>query len=505
MQREGEHMKILLVYPEYPATFWSFQYALKFISKKASFPPLGLLTVAAMLPRSYQKKLVDMNVETLRDKDIAWADYVFISAMVVQKDSARAVINRCKRLSVKMVAGGPLFTSEPEKYGDVDYLVLNEGELTVPAFLEDIEKGEAKHLYTTEQRPELNLVPIPEWGLINQKKYATMSIQYSRGCPFDCEFCNITSLYGHVPRTKETSRLLLELDSLYFSGWRGGVFFVDDNFIGNKKKLKDEILPAIIEWSQAHAHPFGFLTETSINLSDDETLMEMMVRAGFNEVFIGIETMDEKSLTECNKIQNKNRDLISCVKKIQHSGMEVQAGFIVGFDSDNTSIFERLVGFIQESGIVTAMVGLLNAPKGTNLYQRLSREGRLTDNFSGDNTNFSMNFIPKMDRGILVRGYKNIVDTIYSPKYYYERVTKFLKEYNCNARANHDFKMCYIKAFFISVIRLGILGPERFYYWKLLFWSLFKRPKLFPAAVKFSIYGYHFRKVYRHFSFGDLQ
>jgi radical SAM superfamily enzyme YgiQ (UPF0313 family) len=286
------------------------------------------------------------------------------------------------------------------------------------------------------------------------------------------------------------------MNAIYESGWRGSVFFVDDNFIGNKKKITEDILPAICDWMEKHNHPFKFLTEASINLSDDETLMTMMVKAGFNSVFIGIETPDEKSLAECKKVQNKNRDLISCVKKIQRFGLEVQGGFIVGFDSDDPSIFNRMVKFIQDSGIVTAMVGLLNAPKGTKLYQRLSNEGRITEEFSGDNTNYTMNFAPKMDRNQLVKGYKKIVSTIYSPKYYYERVYNFLKEFTAGKPMGGDVNVINIMAFLKSVIRLGILGKERFYYWKLLFWSLFRHPKMFPAVIRFSIYGFHFRKVY---------
>jgi len=490
-------MKILFVYPKYPVTYWGFQHALKFVSKKASFPPLGIITVAAMLPAHYEKKLVDLNVAALKDKDILWADYVFISAMVVQKESVREIINRCKSLGVKTVAGGPLFTSEPEEFTDVDHLVLNEGELTLPEFLRDLEAGNAGPLYTSDKWADIGETPVPLWNLIEQKQYATMNIQYSRGCPFNCEFCNITSLYGHVPRTKSTVQLRAELDALYESGWRGGVFFVDDNFIGNKLKLKQEVLPALIEWMTEKHHPFGFLTETSINLADDDELLGMMVKAGFETVFIGIETTNEESLLECNKMQNKNRDLIGCVKKIQRFGLQVHGGFIVGFDNDNASIFDNLINFIQQSGIAAAMVGLLNAPKGTKLYQRLAREGRLVEEgFSGNNTDFSMNFIPKMDRTILVKGYNRIVDTIYSPKRYYERVLVFLKEYNPVNSPVIPKDLSHITAFFKSVIRLGIIGQERRYYWKLIGWSLFRRPKVFPLAVTLSIYGFHFRKVF---------
>ncbi len=489
-------MKILMVYPKIPITYWGFQHALKFISKKAAFPPLGLLTIAAMLPEHFEKRLIDMNVEILNESDIIWADYVFISAMVVQKDSVRDVLLRCKSVGVKTVAGGPLFTSEYELFGEVDHLVLNEGELTIPEFIRDLELGKPKHIYTSSEWADLSLTPVPKWGLINVKKYGSLNIQYSRGCPFNCEFCDITKLFGHVPRTKGKDQLLEELDAIYRSGWRGEVFFVDDNFIGNKKKLVDEILPALIEWMDKHRNPFRFLTEASINLADDETLMKMMVNAGFYDVFIGIETPDEKSLTECKKNQNKNRDLISSIKKIQQFGLEVQGGFIVGFDNDNPTIFNRMISFIQESGIVTAMVGLLNAPKGTNLYQRLQREGRLTTEFSGDNTNFTMNFVPKMDKNLLVKGYESIVSTIYSPKHYYERVKNFLKAYTPGESVKKEISAVNIMAFLKSVFRLGIIGKERRYYWQLLTWSIFKRPEVFPAAVRFSIYGFHFRKIY---------
>ncbi len=492
-------MNVLLVYPEYPKTYWSFHYALKFISKKASFPPLGLLTVAAMLPERWEKKLVDMNVSKLENKDILWADYVFISAMVIQKESVRNVIRRCKELNVRTVAGGPLFTCEYEEFDDVDHILLNEGELTLPYFLHDLENGGAKHVYASQGWADLKTTPVPLWRLIDIKKYATMNVQYSRGCPFNCEFCNITSLYGHVPRTKEAAQMVRELDALYDTGWRGGVFFVDDNFIGNKKKLKEEILPVLIQWMIQKKYPFSFLTEASINLSDDGDLMDLMVRAGFDMVFVGIETPDEESLAECNKLQNKNRDLIKCIRKIQKSGLQVQGGFIVGFDNDSATSFDKLVSFIQESGIVTAMVGLLNAPKGTRLYKRLDDEGRLLKGMTGDNTDLSMNFIPKMNPEALIRGYKTILDKIYSPKHFYERVKTFLREYNYKEFGVRYLHLRDIAAFMRSIVRLGVFGRERVYYWRLLIWSLFKRPKLFPLAVTFSIYGYHFRKVYENY------
>lgn len=492
-------MKILLVYPQYPNTFWSFKHALRFISKKASLPPLGLLTVAAMLPDKWEKRLVDMNVESLKDEDLKWADYVFISAMSIQKNSADEVIGKCNEFGVKVVAGGPHFTSAPEDYDHVDHLVLNEAEITLPEFLSDLERQQAKHLYTSGEWGDMTSTPIPDWKLVRMKKYASTNIQYSRGCPFNCDFCNITVLYGRKPRTKETAQIIAELDSLYDHGWRGGVFFVDDNFIGNRRKLKRETLPAVIDWMERKGYPFPLNTEASIDLADDPELMDLMTRAGFDTVFIGVETPHEESLAECSKTQNKKRDMMACIKKMQRAGLEVQAGFIVGFDSDPANIFDKVISFIQESGIATAMVGLLNAPRGTKLFQRLRSEGRLLKDATGDNTDFSINFIPKMSKETLIGGYQRVVHTIYSPKHYYARVKSFLKEYRRppkNKAATH-FNLNGMKALVRSMVYLGIIGKERFQYWKLFFWSLFRKPKLFPLAITLMIYGFHFRKTFQ--------
>jgi len=362
-------LKVLLVYPQYPDTFWSFKHALKFIAKKAAFPPLGLLTVAALLPDKWRKKLVDMNTEPLTDEDIRWADCVFISAMVVQDNSAREVIGRCKKFGVRTVAGGPLFNAGYEEFGfdDIDHLIFGEAENIMPEFLHDLEKGCARHIYAAEEHPDMVKSPVPMWSLVDAKKYQSVSIQYSRGCPFNCEFCDIIVMNGHVPRAKDKNQIIAELESLYNQGWRDSVFFVDDNFIGNQRKLKEEILPAIIAWMGKKKHPFSFFTEASINLADDEELMQLMAAAGFNSVFVGIESPNEESLVECNKMPNKGRDLLAAVRTIQNHGFQVQGGFIVGFDSDPLSIFKNQIDFIQKSGIVTAMVGVLMAPPGTAL------------------------------------------------------------------------------------------------------------------------------------------
>jgi len=488
-------MRILLVYPRYPDTFWSFRHALKFIGRKASFPPLGLLTVAAMLPEKWEKELVDMNVRPLANDDLEWADYVFISAMTIQQKSAREVIDRCREAGVKTVAGGPLLTACHEDFPDVDHLVLGEAELTLPPFLDDLKKGEPRHCYADERRADLRNTPIPLWDLIDVRNYAAMNIQYCRGCPFDCEFCDITALFGRKPRSKTREQLIAELDSLYIRGWRGAIFFVDDNFIGDRGKLKKEILPAMIGWMEEKDRPFYFYTEVSIDVADDPQLMELMVRAGFEEVFIGIETPCESGLAESGKAQNRNRDMLASVKCIQRAGLQVHGGFIVGFDSDPPTIFDRQIRFIQESGIVTAMVGVLTALRGTKLHQRLKREGRLLGDATGNNTAVTLNFVPRMETTSLISGYRTILDTIYSPKNYYLRVIRLLREYQPSRLGKFHFQAGYIGAFFKSIMLLGVIGKERFYFWKLFFWSLVRKPRLFPLAITYAIYGFHFRKV----------
>lgn len=485
-------MNVLLIYPEFPDTFWSFKHALRFIRKKAAYPPLGLLTVAAMLPKNWSKRLIDLNVTKLTEKDLQWAEYAFISAMVVQRASADEVIARCQKAGVKIVAGGPLFTSEYEEFGHVDHLVLNEAELTLPPFLADLAAGRPQPIYRSRNFADIRQTPVPEWGLVDMRRYAAMSIQFSRGCPFNCEFCNVTALFGHRPRTKNAAQIISELDSLYDLGWRGRIFFVDDNFIGNKRYLKSQLLPTLKEWRKdKKGVPFN--TEASVNLADDPVLMQMMVEAGFDTVFVGIETPDERSLSECNKKQNKNRDLVQSVRIIQDAGLEVQGGFIVGFDHDTPSIFRRQVEFIQKTGIVTAMVGLLQAPLGTPLYERLKREGRLLGSMSG-NTDGTTNIIPRMDPALLRDGYRYIMDHLYSPKHYHRRLRAFLKRYK-KPVPRVPFEFQSLAAFFRANLHLGLLEKERFHYWKTLLWTILRRPRLLPQAITFSIYGYHFRKV----------
>ncbi|NLI83371.1 MAG: B12-binding domain-containing radical SAM protein [Deltaproteobacteria bacterium] len=490
-------MKILFIYPKVAETFWSFKHALRVVRRKSAFPPLGALTVAAMLPQEWEKRLVDLNVRDLTDADLRWADYAFISAMIAQKESTRDVIDRCMHLGVKTVCGGPLFNSYREDYPDVDHLVLGEGETSVGQLAKDLSHGCAQRVYEPGPHPPLTDVPIPLWDLINMNDYVTMSVQYSRGCPFDCEFCDIIVMNGRVPRTKSDGQMLLELDALYSRGWRGSVFIVDDNFIGNKKRVKS-LLRNIILWQEKRPRRLTFFTEASVDLAEDEELMNLMVAAGFNKVFLGIETPSEESLRECGKSQNLRRSLSESVRIIQSHGLAVMGGFIIGFDNDPPDIFQRQVNFIQNNGIVTAMIGLLTAIPGTRLYKRLENEGRLLFKPSGNNTDIkgSLNFIPKMDRQTIVKGYEWVMNSIYSPEMYYTRILEFLRHYRPANQAcleSNDFF-----TFLRSLWYLGIAdqtGSSK-YYWRLIKESLSRYRKSFTETVTVAIYGYHFRNLF---------
>ncbi|HEY5511784.1 MAG TPA: DUF4070 domain-containing protein [Prolixibacteraceae bacterium] len=490
-------MKILLVYPQYPDSFWSFKHAMPFIAKKATVPPLGLITVAAMLPENWQKKLIDLNVTKLKANDILWADYVFISAMSIQRESAVHVIDECVKLGRKIVAGGPLFTQDYENFPQIDHFVLNEAELTLQPFLDDLVKErQLQRVYNTCEYADLTRTPVPDYSLLSRKDYVVMNLQVNRGCPFACDFCEITTLLGHKVRMKNSSQVIDELEALYRLNWRGPILIVDDNFIGNKSVVKKSLLPAMNKWMREHEFPFTFETQCSINLADDPELLSLMVNTGFKSAFIGIETPDLVSLGECHKGQNQNRDLLHCVRKIQKAGMSVSGGFIVGFDSDISSIFQRQIDFIQESGIVSAMVGILHAPKNTVLYKRLAGENRLMKESTGNNTDASMNFIPKMNAQDLLEGYRKIIHGIYSIKPYYKRVRQFLMTYQPIDTVKTRNRFSLIKSFFKSVYIIGIRSKGRGEFWKLFVWTLFKKPNLFKEAIQYAVYGYHFRIVY---------
>jgi radical SAM superfamily enzyme YgiQ (UPF0313 family) len=488
----------LLVYPEIPETFWSFKHALRMIRKRAGSPALGLLTVAGMLPDDWDLALVDLNIAELSEQDLEWADVALVSAMVIQRDSAHAAIRLCKEHGLKVIAGGPLFSSEHEKFEEVDHFVLGEAEPSLPALLADLENGRGRRIYAQPGHPDLTDTPVPQWDLVDSRSYSSRNIQYSRGCPHNCDFCSVTQLFGHKSRTKSAEQIIAELDSLYDLGWRGTVGFVDDNLIGNKRKLGTDLLPALIAWRRSK-RGMTFSTQVTINLADDDELMSLMVQAGFDTVFVGIESLNDASLSECNKKQNENRDMLEDVRKIQRAGLVVQGGFIVGFDHDSADVFERLAAFIQQSGIATAMVGMLQAPAGTRLYERLRSEGRIQREMSGDNVDGTTNIVPVMGMERLQKGYRETLAELYSPRNYYARLRTFLREYRphpVKARL-HGW---HILAFFRSVYFLSVVGEERFRYPGLLLWTIFRNPRAFPTAVVLAISGYHLRMCFGSWS-----
>ena len=491
---------ILLIYPEVPKnTYWSFQYALKFTGKKSAMPPLSLITIAAYFPEGYRFRLVDLNIEPLRDDDILWADQAYVSAMIVQKASFEEVVAACNRLNTTVVAGGPYPTSSHADIKGVDHFVLGEVENTLAGFIVAMEAGTAKRLYLSADKPALTDARVPRFDLLDRRAYASMSIQYSRGCPFKCEFCDIWSVYGNRPRVKSPAGVTAELDSLHASGWRGPVFIVDDNFIGNKKAVKYALLPALAAWQQSHGFPFRFFTEASINMADDAVLLTAMRDAGFDEVFIGIETPSREGLKETGKKQNLKSDMATAVMTIQRYGMEVMAGFIVGFDSDPADIFDRQIAFIQATGIPQAMVGLLTALPGTQLYQRLASEGRLLHAADGNNTHCNaINFTPRMDLTQLKSGYNRILATIYDKrlKNYFRRCSRMLDNMGRAAQFGRDVHVWEIGVLIKSLL-CQTMSPYGYQYSRFLLRNLARNPRVFSEAVRLAVIGHHFYVITR--------
>jgi len=489
-------MNALLIYPEFPDTFWSFKHALKFLGKRAAQPPLGLMTVAALLPRSWKKRLVDTNVECLRDRDLAWADVVLLSGMHIQRDSLLEIVERCQARCLRTVVGGPIASSLPAAELKANHVVIGEAESLIAGLARDLEQGTAKPIYQAAERPELTTSPLPDLSLIKMNRYSTMAVQYSRGCPFNCEFCDIIEIYGRRPRTKAVAQVLAELDQLRAAGWRESVFIVDDNFIGNKSRAKD-LLKAIAEWRSQFKTSFDFNTEASLNLADDPELMQLMKDAGFKSVFLGIETPDESGLIAANKLQNTRRDMLESVATIQSYGMQVMGGFILGFDTDREDIFDRMVEFIQKSGIPIAMVGLLQAMPGTQLFRRLGREGRIVDDGGGNNTESRLNFLPRMDAARLIEGYHSVLQRIYSGAAYYERVKLYLSRTQPQPGERWSQQRWLtrgnMRAFVTSIIRQGVFGRQRWSYWKFLAAAATRYRRCFGTAMTLAVMGYHFQ------------
>lgn len=523
MNRSWLQKKILLVYPEIPkATYWSMSKALEFIDKRSSMPPLGLLTVAAMLPESYELRLRDLNVEPLTDDDLDWADCVFVSAMIVQKESFEKVVKRVKGRGLTVVAGGPYPSSFYYDIEGVDHLVIGEAEGVFDSFLADFEAGRAKKVYARPVRKEelaalvkyygdeidaslsqeyvdIDRAPLPRFDLIdNQKYYQSMALQTSRGCPVGCEFCDIWRRFGKKARIKNFATLERELDRLHELGWGGSLFLVDDNFIGHRGRAK-ELLHSIVRWQRKHGYPFELYTEVTLTLADDDELMRLMRDAGFDFVFVGIETPAEESLVETRKFINTRGTMSEKVAKIQGYGMQVAAGFIIGFDNDPDDIADRMIGCIQDLGIPTAMVGLLQALPDTDLGERLKREGRMLSGSTGNNTHeFSLNFITKRPMHDVVRDYKRVLQTIYPPnlRAYFERCSVLRKVFRHNPNVRQRTEIVYLKAL-VKFMWLSLFRRYRWNCWKFVLGTVFVNPRFFSTAVTLAVQGYHFREITR--------
>jgi Fe-S oxidoreductase len=421
----NNYQNILMVYPQLPPTYWGMQYYLPLIGKKALMPPLGLITIAAMTPARYRFRLVDLNCESLKQSDLDWADMVCFSAMLPQKSSLFKTAEICKAAGKLIVFGGPYPTACPEECAPYcDVLVLNEGELTWRSFLNDLEGESYKKIYTTHDKPDVTQTPIPRFDLLKLDDYGIIPVQFSRGCPFQCEFCDIIVMFGRKPRTKTPQQVLEELDAVYQIGYRGLIFIVDDNFIGNKKEAK-RLLVALAAWNAEHGHPFFYGTEASVNLSDDRDLLDLMVKADFTWVFLGIETPSADSLKETRKVQNLKGSLVERVRLVQDAGLQVYGGFIIGFDNDTEDIFERQIGFISETAIANAVIGPLVALPKTPLYARMKQTGRLLEEADGDEertiASGYTNIVTVIPRRRLLEGHLQILQTLYTPEEYFKR------------------------------------------------------------------------------------
>ena len=492
--------KALLVYPEHPPTYWGANYALEMVGIKSAFPPLGLLTIAAMFPPEYELRVADMNVAPLEDSDLDWADLVFTSTMIVQRVSLNAVIERCNRAGVPVIAGGPHPTTFHDEIPGVDHFVLDEAEEIFPGFLRDLENGIAKTIYREPRKPDVTLTPVPRFDLIDLDNYYSMGLQFSRGCPFDCEFCDITKLYGRVPRTKSPAQMVAEFDSLRKLGWKGPLFLVDDNFIGNKREAM-KLLPVIAEWQRAHGYPFSLSTEASVNLAHMDELMDAMVEAGFDTVFLGIETPNPKALIKTKKPQNTSRKqenfLFNAVRKIQHKGMQVQGGFILGLDSDDEGVFDAQIEFIQQAGIPVAPIYLLTALRGTDMYERLRAENRLLDKEIGTNA-MTLNFKPELDPGTLIDGYRRVTATLYDPtlENYFQRCLALFEHLKA---VPHLRKPLRGNAVVVAAMRVRrqLSKNQIPAFSKFIAQVSRDHPRMLTTALRLAALGYHFERVTR--------
>lgn len=493
-------VRALLVSPEMPPTYWSMRYALPFLGRKAAFPPLGLLTVAAMLPSDWDLRLVDLNVEPLSRRDVEAADLILTSSMLVQRPSLERLLAFCGPFGKPIVAGGPYPTQCHGVIQGVDHFVLGEAEVNLPPFLRDFAEGRALACYDDRAHPDLAGTPPPRYDLARRDRYVGAALQYSRGCPHACEFCDIVELFGHTPRTKSAAQFLRELDQLYGGGWRGSLFIVDDNFIGNRREVRD-LLPALTEWQAQRGFPFSLFTEASLDLADDGALMDAMVDAGFNMVFVGLETPDQGTLAAVHKRQNCHADLLDSVKAIQAKGLEVSGGFILGFDQDREDIFDRQIRFIQAAAIPTAMVGLLTALPGTRLAERLSEEGRLLEMSSGGNNthDLALNFVPRMEAARLRLGYMRVIEAIYTPRPYFRRCLQLITRMKAAKVSRRRIRFMEVRAFLHSLVRQSF-SRYAAAYWTYLVKALVTRPRMVAEIIAMAIKGHHFFTITEHLS-----
>jgi radical SAM superfamily enzyme YgiQ (UPF0313 family) len=491
-------MKILLVYPEMPDTFYAMKHFLKVIGKKASYPPLGLLTVASLLPQDWEKRLFDANLKPITGEDLLWADFVFLSAMNVQEESANEIISLCNKLGVKIVAGGTLFTHEYERFTGVDHFILNEAEITLPLFLKDLQNNQAKRIYQTVEFADLEHSPLPAFKLVDMDNYLYAIVQYSRGCPYMCDFCDVTALFGRRPRTKKPQQMISELEAVGRGSNVELVLFADDNFIGNKTALKYELLPALIEWRKKTKPNFFFATQLTANIADDEEMMQLMLDAGFRHIFVGLETPSEESLKVSHKTQNLKRNLLETIFLIHSKGFIISGGFIVGFDTDKQDIFKRQIDFIQQSGIPLPIVNILKAPPGTDLYERIKKENRLSKQFAfaeGDT-----NVIPLMGEYLLYKGFIELIDNIYKPDKSYERIMTFLNTYKfpkTQVKIARKNRVGDLKMLLRVIFKLAIVDGERKYFWRLIFWSLRYNKKMMDKVLMYGVMIYQMHETYK--------
>ncbi len=488
-------MRTLLVYPRFPQSFWSFEQALALVDRKALLPPLGLVTVAAILPQDWEYKLVDRNIRDVTEAEWQWADLVIMSAMIVQKEDLAAQIQVAKRYGKPVAVGGPYASALPqevESFG-TDYLILGEGEITLPMFVEALARGETSGKFTTTEKPDVSTTPIPRYELLEMDAYDNMSVQFSRGCPFQCEFCDIIVLYGRKPRTKTPQQFLAELERLYELGWRRSIFLVDDNFIGNKRNVK-LLLQELKTWMIEHNYPFFLNTEASVDLAQDEDLMALMVECNFNAVFLGIETPDTDSLAVTKKFQNTRDPLVESVQKIMRYGLRVTAGFIIGFDGEKSGAGDRVIQFVEETAISLAMFSMLQALPDTALWHRLKKEGRLLDERANINQTTLMNFVPSRPIETIAQEYIRAFWELYDPQKYLDRT---YRQFLLMGEPQHKTSLrrpswVVIRAMLTIFWRQGVLRKTRWTFWVYLVHMMIAKPRNWQYYLSICALGEHF-------------